>query len=168
MSKTCIYCSAAMKDQERENNFITSGICSECIENIFNQHDDSLISFLDNVEAPILLMQTDPRRVRTANKRACDLFEKELSQIEGRRGGRVFDCIHAFTEAGCGKDGNCEDCKIKNSIVETFINEKSFDGVSTVLDVKKNNLIKSYDLQVSTEKVGDLALIRIDKYEEKA
>jgi dienelactone hydrolase len=42
-------------------------------------------------------MQPDPRQVRTANKKACDLFEKELTQIEGYRGGQVFDCVHAFT-----------------------------------------------------------------------
>jgi len=112
MSIECIYCSAAIKDQEQLNNFITGGTCPQCIESIFNQHDESLISFLDNIEAPILLMQPDPREVRTANKQACELFEKDLSQIEGRRGGQVFDCIHSFTEAGCGKDENCEDCKI--------------------------------------------------------
>jgi len=166
MSISCIYCSAALKHQEKEKHFITSGICLECIESILTQQYDSLISFLDNIEAPILLMQPDPRQVRTANKKACELFEKDLSQIEGRRGGQVFDCIHAFTEAGCGKDVNCEDCKIKNAVVDTFVSEKSFDGISTVLDIKRNNSITPYNLQVSTEKVGDLALIRIDEYEE--
>jgi hypothetical protein len=42
---------------------------------------------------------------------------------------------------------------------------KSFNGVSTVLDTNKNNIIKPYNLQIATEKVGDLALLRIDKYE---
>lgn len=168
MSLECIYCSSAIQDLGQVNNFITRGICPECIENIFTRHDDSIVSFLDNIEAPVLLMQPDPRQVRTANKQACELFEKDLSQIEGRRGGQVFDCIHAFTELGCGKDVNCDDCRIKNSVVETFTNSKSFEGVSIILDIKKNNSIKPYNLQVSTEKVRDLALMRIDKYEEKS
>ncbi len=168
MSIECMYCSAAIKDQEQENNFITSGICSGCIESVFNQQDDPLISFLDKFDVPILLMQPDPRQVRTANKKVCELFEKDLSQIEGRRGGQVFDCKHAFTEAGCGKDDNCEDCKIKNSIVDTFTSGKSHDGIFTVLEIMKNTTLSPYALQISTEKIGDLALIRIDKYEKKA
>lgn len=167
MSRVCINCSTAIEGQENENHFITNGICSQCVESIFDQQDNSLTTFLDNIETPILLMQPDPRQVRTANKKACDLFEKELTQIEGYRGGQVFDCVHAFTETGCGKDINCEDCKIKNSVVETFTNGKSFNGVSAVLDIKKNDSIMPYELQVSTEKVGDFALIRIDQYEKK-
>lgn len=168
MSLECMYCSSAINDREHVNRYITSGTCSVCVDRIFNQSDDLLESFLDNIEAPVLLMQPDPRQVRTANKKACELFEKDLSHIEGRRGGQVFDCIHAFTEEGCGINVNCEDCRIKNSVVETFTSAKSFDGISAVLEVKKNSVIRPYHLQVSTEKVSDLALIRIDKYEQRA
>ncbi|MEW6599661.1 MAG: hypothetical protein AB1499_01690 [Nitrospirota bacterium] len=168
MSVACIYCSGSIKYRNNENRFITHDICSQCIDIIFNQQDDLVISFLDNIEAPILLMQPDPRQVRTANKKACELFNKDLSQIERHRGGQVFDCIHSFTEAGCGIDLNCEECKIRNSVVETFTSGKSFNGVSTVLDIKKNNLIRPYNLQIATEKVRDLALMRIDRYEKLA
>ena len=168
MSAICIYCSASIKYPEKVNHFITSDICSECLDSILTHQYDLLISFLDNIEAPILLMQPDPGQVRTANKKACELFEKDLSQIERHRSGQVFDCIHSFTEAGCERDVNCEYCKIRNSVVETFTSGKSFNGVSTVLDTKKNNIIKPYNLQIATEKVGDLALLRIDKYEKLA
>jgi hypothetical protein len=168
MVKVCRQCKTELQNYQKSEYIVTNGICSHCVESIFNKQDNSLTAFLNSIDAPILLMQPDPRQVRTANKKACELFEKDLSQIEGHRGGQVFDCIHAFTEAGCGKDENCEDCKIKNSVVETFISRKSFDGVSAVLDIKKNNSLKPYNLEISTEKVGDLVLIRIDKYEKNA
>lgn len=38
-------------------------------------------------------------------------------------------------------------------------------GVSTTLQIKKADGIKTYALQVSTEKVGDLALVRIERYD---
>lgn len=120
------------------------------------------------LEYPTLLMQAEPRQVLTANKEACGLFGKDLSQIEGYRGGQVFDCIHSFTEAGCGKDINCEDCKIKNAVVETFLTGKSHDTVQTILDIKKHDEIVPYDLEVSTKKVGELALVTIYKYKKKA
>ncbi len=168
MNNICRQCKTGLESNPKTDYIVTNGICPNCIENIFDEQNNSLTAFLNSIDAPILLMQSDPRQVRTANKKACDLFKKDLSQIEGHRGGEVFDCIHAFTKAGCGKDKNCEDCKIKNSVVDTFTNGKSYDGISTVLEIKKNNSLRPYNLQVSIEKVGDLALIRIDKYEKNA
>lgn len=120
---------------------------------------------LESVDAPVLLMQGNPRQVVTANRKALELFEKELHEVEGHRGGQVFDCIHAFTEDGCGKDRNCEGCKIRDAIIDTFTTGKSHSGVSTSLQIKKAAGIMIFELHVSTEKVGDLALVRIERFE---
>ena len=124
--------------------------------------------FVNSLEPATLLMQADPRQVVTANKKACSLFAKDLNQIAGFRGGQVFDCIHSFTEKGCGIDSNCEDCKIKNAVVETFSSGKSQVGVQTILDIRKHNVIIPYAIKVSTEKVGDFAIITIEKYMKEA
>ena len=168
MNKTCKQCKAGLESNPNTDYIVTNGICSHCIETIFDDQDNSISTFLNNIDSPVLLMQPDPRQVRTANKISCELFEKDLSQIKGLRGGQVFNCIHAFTKAGCGKDENCEDCKIKNSLVDTFTNGTSHDGVSTNLDIKTNTSVMPYHLKVSTEKIGDLALIRIDNYKKKS
>jgi len=70
-------------------------------------------TLLETIDVPVLLMQGNPRQVVTANQKALALFEKKPKDVEGHRGCQVFDCIHSFTEAGCGKDANCEDCNIK-------------------------------------------------------
>lgn len=167
MKQVCNLCKAELDDKQSSVFFITNGICSSCRKD-FLKNADSLREFLDRFEAPILLMQSDPRQVRTANQKACSLFEKELSQIEGCRGGQVLGCVHSCTESGCGLDVNCQDCKIKNAVVETFATGKSFKGVSTSLEIKKNNEINAYVLEISTEKVGDLALVRIDQYKKES
>jgi hypothetical protein len=113
-------------------------------------------------------MQGNPRQVVTANRKALALFEKNLHEVERHRGGQIFDCVHSFTEAGCGKDANCENCKIKNAIVDTFTTTSSHNGVLTELSIKKANGEKTYVLQVSTEKVGDLALVRVERYDAHA
>lgn len=120
---------------------------------------------LDSIDGAVLLMQPDPRQVYTANKKAMELLGKNLRQIEGHRGGEVFDCIHSFTEAGCGKDPNCDDCKIRNAVVETFKTGKAFNRVSTRLEIKKREKMTPYLVEVSTERAGELALLRIDRYE---
>lgn len=142
---------------------ITHGICSDCVA---RPSANSVL--LESIDAPVLLMQGNPRQVVTANRKALELFGKELHEVENHRGGEVFDCVHSFTEAGCGKDVNCENCKIKNAIVDTFVTANSQNGVSTELSIKKPAGTRTFVLQVSTEKVGDLALVRIDRYKTSA
>lgn len=121
--------------------------------------------FIEAIDAPVLLMQGNPRRVVTANRRALALFAKPLHEVEGRRGGEVFDCVHAFSEAGCGKDVNCGPCAIKAAIVDTFDTATPHVGVASALSLRKCDGTKACLLQVSTEKCGDLALVRIDRYD---
>ena len=123
------------------------------------------IEWLEKIDAPVLLMQGNPRQVVTANKSALELFEKELHEVEGFRGGQVFDCIHAFTEDGCGKDRNCEGCKIRDAIIDTLATGKPHSGDATSLQIKKAAGIMIYELQVSTEKVGNMALVKIERFE---
>lgn len=125
-------------------------------------------AFVNSFELPSLLMQTDPRQVVTANQKASELFDKTLSQIKGLRGGQVFDCIHAFTEKGCGLDPNCENCKIKNAVVDTFTSGNSHEEIHTILEVIKNNVTIPYNIKVSTKKIGEFALITISEYKKKA
>lgn len=147
---------------------ITKGLCASCRSRIADagpaRNEKKAI---DSIDAPVLLMQPNPRQVYVANNKAEIIFGKDLPGMEGHRGGEVFDCIHSFTEAGCGKDVNCADCKIKNAVVETFTGARNLSGVSTTLEVKKRGEIISYVLEVSTEKVGELALLRIDRYERR-
>jgi len=142
---------------------VTYGIC----EKTFRQGPDgsNLSEWIEVIDAPILLMQGNPRQVVAANSKALELFNKELCEVEGQRGGQVFDCVHAFTEDGCGKDSNCEGCKIRDTIIDTFTTGKPHKGVSTPLQIRKINEKATHVLQVSTEKVGDLILVRIERFD---
>ena len=131
---------------------------------ILDKEREDPITFLNTLEFPALLMQAEPRQVVTANQKTCELFGKNLTQIEGYRGGQVFDCVHAFTESGCGLDANCENCKIKNAVVNTFSTGNSHNNVRIILDIKKNNEITPYDMQIATEKIADHVLITINRY----
>ena len=141
---------------------ITSGICEACAIQVSATPDSRAV--LEAIHAPILLLHGNPRQVVSANRKALRLFGKEIHEVAGHRGGQVFDCIHSFTEAGCGKDVNCENCKIKNAIVDTFNTGNPHAAVSTPLQIRKADGITTRVLQVSTEKVGDMALVRIERY----
>jgi hypothetical protein len=127
--------------------------------------NDTVQAIVDSRQLPTLLMEAEPRRIVTANQSACELFNKDLMEIDGYRGGQVFDCIHSFSEAGCGLDENCADCKIKNAVVDTFASGNSHANVQTVLDIKKQHEIIPYAMVISTEKTGEFVLISVIKYE---
>ena len=148
-----------------DENAITYGICKSCSVHSLTTNMNRL---LENIEAPILLMQGNPRQVVSANRHALHVFGKTLPQVENMRGGQVFDCEHSFSEAGCGKDENCEHCTIRNAIVDTFNTGTPHSGISTPLPVRKAGRAETRMLQVSTEKVGELALVRIERYEHSA
>ena len=153
----------AVSSQSSRGN-ITDGICGSCVLRISGPSGTR--EMLEAIDAPVLLMQGNPRQVVTANTRALALFAKDLREVEGHRGGQVFDCVHSFTEAGCGKDSNCENCPIKNAIVDTFATAAPHSAVSATLPIRKpEKRDDPYLLQVSTEKIGDLALVRIERYE---
>jgi len=157
-------CMACMKMvASREPQFVSHGLCDSCASAI----ESSVVgvtSLINRFDLPILYMQGDPRQVVTANQAACDQFGKELPLVEGRRGGQVFDCIHSFTEAGCGKDQKCEECKVKNAIVDTFVTGTSHRAISTTLEIRMHGRDVPHAIEVSTEKVGNHALVRIDRF----
>jgi len=132
-----------------------------------NRHTEIPVQFLDSLESPAFLMQAEPRQIVTANKKACSLFGKKLSQIEKHRGGQVFDCIHSFSDAGCGKDINCKHCEIKNAVVETFATGISHHNVQAILEIMKHNEITPYDIQVATQKIGNFVIVTIDNYKKR-
>ena len=112
-------------------------------------------------------MQPEPRVVVAANKEARALFNKNLAEIEGHKDGDVFDCIHAFSEKGCGLDEKCVDCWIKGAVLDTFATGTPHDNVKTILDIKKEDGIIPYAIVVSTEAVGDFVLLTVFKYEKQ-
>lgn len=170
MKQICTLCKTNEVDEHEQSSArnITVGVCSSC-NRIFNTSSSAatLKALSDAIDAPVLVMQAEPRQVYTANSKALELFKKELDRIEKHRGGQVFDCVHAFTEAGCGKDVHCRSCKIKNAIVETLSTGQPCKGVSALLDIRKSTGTSTYTVQLSTEKIGDMALIRIDQYNDK-
>lgn len=167
MFENCTVCGKPVEpDVITARRNVSLAICDSCVSQVTGASDCATL--LEAIDAPVLLMQGNPRQVITANRKALALFEKKPQEVEGHRGGQVLDCVHSFTEAGCGKDANCESCKIKNAIVDTFTSADPHNGVSTELSVKKASGTKTYALRISTEKLGDFALVRIERYDADA
>ena len=160
---TCKLCKNEIAESSSTKGNITEAICGSCALRMSGP--SSMREMLHAIDAPVLLIQGNPRQVVTANSRALELFAKDLPAVAGHRGGQVVDCVHSFTEAGCGKDSNCKNCPIKDAIVDTFATAAPHRAVTATPQIRKQDGTGPYELQGSTEKIGDLALVRIERYD---
>jgi hypothetical protein len=167
MLNTCKVCEKRLSTADTTDHSAHTGIlCTSCIEKI--QNNEKRTALLESFDMPVLLMQANPRQVVTANNRALEVFGKQLNQVEGHRGGEVFDCIHSFTDAGCGKDINCEGCRIKDAIINTFETGCAHTEIQTELTIRNHSDTEEIrDIQISTQIVGKLTFVSIDHFKLK-
>lgn len=165
MKVVCCKCHKEIEQTHSEpssENIISHGFCEPCAEQfIYEELGKPLQDFLDSLEAPVLLIEPGPR-VRTANRLACDLIGKSIREVQRHKGGEVIECVYSKTPDGCGSDVHCQSCTIRNTVLKTFETGISFDKVKAYPDIYIDEEIKSVCLEISTEKVGEMVLLRID------
>jgi PAS domain-containing protein len=121
-----------------------------------------LRDFLDGFGAPVLLVDSNGN-IKTANKAVRQILNKDLPQIEGYKGGDVFECAHATLPGGCGKTVHCSGCAIRKTVMDTLNLGKSHEKVPAYLKQASRDGSQSFRLLISTEKVQDVVLLRIDE-----
>ena len=164
MRHVCAWCSADIGEVESSvhpPDAITHGICHSCAQSISAQRGKPLRTFLNTLDFPVLLVDSDVV-VLGANQAAQDLLGKELPEIEAHKGGDVIECFYANLPAGCGENTHCRSCVIRNTVGETFKTGKSFLREKAFPDIQLGQQVKTLSLEISTEKVGEAVLLRID------
>lgn len=89
MKRVCSWCKTIMgsvPSPGRPHNMITHGICDTCMVRIMLPLSETLMSFLESLEAPVLVV-ADDGTIRGANVQARSLLHKELPEIAGFTGG---------------------------------------------------------------------------------
>ena len=145
---------------------ITHGICKSCRDNILFQLGVELELFLDSLEAPVVMVNGSGTVV-TANNKARKMLRKDLSEIGGYKGGDVFECEYARLPEGCGNTTHCSGCTIRRTVMQTYGTGKGFLRVQAKLNHYTPKDPEQMDLLISTEKLSDVVLLRIDKIEAK-
>lgn len=166
MKRVCSWCNteiAVILDGSNEE-IITHGICDSCSRKMLWPHRPEMIDFIERLTAPIIVVGPTGN-VSTANKQAREILQKELPDIEGLPGGIVFECIFAKLPEGCGKTIHCDGCTIRNTVMDTFTSGKSHLKVPAGLSWGTTENRVELQFLISTEKVNDVVLLRIDSIE---
>ena len=164
MKRMCAWCGRNMgttPSSSGPETIITHVIYESCAARFFDEMAADLMTFLDRLSEPVVMV--DPAGiVKTANRHAHALLQKDLPKIAGRASVDVGECVHAKLPEGCGNTVHCRECTIRNTVMDTFQSGRCHLNTPARLNNGTLDATNHIDLLISTEKVGDIVLLRID------
>jgi PAS domain-containing protein len=127
MHLICSYCGKYIKEKKPyEVTRVTHGICPECYVPLLRQNQGlSYDEYLETFDVPVLVVDA-ARRITAANRAALAMIGRPVERVVGLLGGEAIECLHARLPGGCGRTAHCETCTIKNLVMRTMEQQKSF------------------------------------------
>lgn len=166
MKIVCAWCKkdlGTVHSEQYNESIITHGICTECVDMAFAEMNMKRAAiFLDSLSEPVLVVDGDVAALM-ANSKAIEVLGKNLPQIKGFKGGNIIECIHAYEPGGCGRTIHCTGCAIRITVEDTYKTGKSHLRVPAYAEISVEGKPKTVGFLISTEKVKELVLLRIDK-----
>ena len=138
-------------------------MCQDCAGHFRAELDHpSLREFLDRLGVPVLLVDDDVR-ILVASEMARTLLGKVKEEIEGNCSGDIIECANARLPGGCGGTMHCKACVIRISVQETYVTGKSLERIPAHADIVGTDGPIRARFLISTERVGQFVLLRIDE-----
>lgn len=125
-----------------------------------------LREFLDQIRAPVAVVDAQGI-IRAVNKAGRTLVGKTSAQTDGLPGGNIFECEYSHLPEGCGKTAHCSGCAIRNTVMDTHRSGRSHSHVTANLRQRQTAGTQDLRLQISTEKVNEVVLLRVDEIKPK-
>jgi len=161
VQEVCTWCGLQLSEPMVRDTAVTHGICATCARKLLNDLTEPLPEFLDKLDAPVALVDGDGV-VLTANGRARSLLGKDQPQLAGRRTGEVMECVNSFELEGCGHTVHCNGCAIRYAVETTYLSGAACSDVLAFLDQRTPQGTARSWYSISTEKVADKVLLRIE------
>lgn len=162
MKAVCAWCKKEMgrRDSAPETaDLITHGICDACAARLIDQLGEPLKTYLDDLAVPVLVVD-GAGNVHAGNRLARQCLEQEFPRQPVTPCGTAFSCQHDNPPGSCGHTPHCPTCAIRNAVLHTHQT-----GAPLIRQPAQVRIIPSgarMDLLISTQKAGELVLLRID------
>lgn len=120
-------------------------------EENLRRSEDELAAIYKN--APIIMMLVDKEsRIRKINDYGAKLADSSTSDLIGLRGGEALRCLHHLDDPkGCGYGPYCEECIMRNTVLDTFETGNPHYMMEATLPFLVDGNEKEMTLLVSTE-----------------
>ena len=167
MNRQCAWCKGSVaKTLSPDRRRIADSVCGNCSESFVFQMGVPLQTFIDSLQAPIFVVDGDVV-VQAANKWGYAMLKKDATQVLKQLGGVVFECAYARLPGGCGRTVHCSGCAIRRSVYHTMETGKSLTRVAAILNCGEAPEPGKIAMHISTEKMGNIVLLRVDAPEEQ-
>lgn len=140
---------------------ITHGICRDCLTTLMGEVGTPLQEFIGSLDVPVVLVSGNVE-VAAAHPEAFPWVDGESERVQGLLGGEIFQCVNASLPGGCGRTLRCSACAIRKAVEHTHATGEALERVPASLTTGSVGAEVPKDLQVSTEKVGDRVLLKIE------
>lgn len=169
MRRICAWCKKELTPREDMGTEaeITHGICSSCALNFSREIPKTVKSLLDLIDEPVLIVDS-LGIVKTANESGLKFLGKNRDAVEEHYGGDAMECSYARLPEGCGRTEHCKTCAIRNILMDTLANGRCYKKVPAYQKIRTPSGERIMRFFVSTEKVGEQILLRIDDVDERA
>ncbi|WP_340818248.1 ATP-binding protein [Methanolobus sp. WCC4] len=113
-------------------------------------NDTSLFHSIFENAPLIMVVVSSERRVENINHTTSKTLGIKKEDALGLLGGELFSCVHSFDGDGCGKNENCKDCTIKNTVLDTFRTQENVYKREAELTIMIDDQPSKRDLIIST------------------
>ena len=170
MKRICAWCKKDLGVSSTFNGIadvpITHGMCADCVRKTLSFKAKPLRNFLDQFSKPVFLLNSEGRIV-TGNRAGFSLLQKNPEEVDGKLGGDAFGCKYASLQGGCGNTVHCKSCTIRITILNTLQTGKSNIRVPAYPDLHHMTGEHQIRFLITTEKIGETVLLRIDEVAEE-
>jgi hypothetical protein len=166
MKKVCSWCQKELSPGDgSDQKIISHGICKPCMFHVRAGMGMEFSEYLSGLGVPIAVLDCG-RHVQLATATLKQILGKNDAQIIGNLGGVVFECEYSYLPEGCGNTTHCGGCTVKNTVIETYDEGKSHSAVEAYLNQRTpGGGMRKLKLTISTEKMNDVVLLRVDNIE---
>lgn len=165
MKVVCAWCGAFLRsvpDASPHGRLQDShGICESCARTLREELGTPVERFLSELGVPVLLLSSDVRVV-DANPAALAMLGGVRETTLGRLGGEVFECANAGLPGGCGRTVHCSGCVLRQTVTSTWQTGRTQTRIPATLEVTSRDAPERIAFLVTTARVGDRVLVRID------
>ena len=168
--QVCLFCGCnlgSIENPEGRSPDISHGICIHCFPKLLAGKGMKLRQFLDSFPLPVFLVDEDAR-VLGANQQGLRLLSKDLDEVQGHLAGEFFACGHSREPGGCRQTVHCKTCTIRRSIIETHESGRPCTRQTAFMDLGDITGDRSPRFLISTWKVAEAVMLRIDEVLEAA
>ena len=160
----CAWCNQKISDGSADSIEVSHGICRPCRNYFFSEGNRTLDKVLNCLDAPVIVVDQNAEVV-SANDEALKVMDQDLEAVKGLKGGDAMECTYARLPEGCGNTIHCTACTVRGNVMKTFEEGKSLKKVPAILNRRKRESNQRIRFLISTEKINDVVLLKIEEIE---